>query len=437
MIVVVGLGKTGFACAKYFASQGIEVAVTDNRENPPGLAELSRLFPDMNIRCGRFCESLLSAASEIVISPGVPLTEPAIANAIANGKKVVSDIDVFARATDKPIVAITGSNGKSTVTSLVGHMAGVAGVSVQVGGNIGVPVLDLLHEDEPDWYILELSSFQLETTHHLGARIATVLNITPDHLDRHLTLGDYRMAKHCVYQGAAFAVCNKDDPLTWSDDLPRHMTFGLQPTADYHLQEKDGDTYLACHGEPLLATNEMRLKGQHHYLNALAALAMGFEMGLPKESMLAGLLSFPGLRHRCQWVACIDNVDWYNDSKGTNEGATIAAIQGLAKNHHGNLLLIAGGRGKNTDFSMLVDPVNAHIKHAILFGEEASAMQSKLAAVTNTYCVNGLEAAVIAAKNQAKPGDIVLFSPACTSFDMFANFEARGDAFINEVEKLS
>ncbi|RDI44774.1 UDP-N-acetylmuramoyl-L-alanine--D-glutamate ligase [Aquicella lusitana] len=437
--VVVGLGITGLSCVHYLKSRGLPVAVMDTRMNPPHLAALQKAYPDIAVALGGLNSSLLQSAASIILSPGIALYEPAIAEQVKRGIPVIGDIELFAQAVKAPVVAITGTNAKSTVTTVVGKMAEAAGLNVQVGGNLGVPALDLLaKQPAADLYVLELSSFQLETTHSLQSQVATVLNITPDHMDRYPTLADYQRAKHRIYQRCHTAVCNLDDPLTHTDaahklfftlQAPRENTFGLLT--------KSSNTYLAYEDEALLAIDELPVMGKHYQANALASLAIGRGFGLALEPMLKVLRAFSGLPHRCQFVRERQAVRWYNDSKGTNVGATQAAIEGLGSEIKGKLILIAGGVGKNADFTPLVPVIEKHVRQVVLIGEAAKELAAVIGNTVPVTFARTMEEAVQGAAAAAKPHDSVLLSPACASFDMFNHYEHRGQVFMEIVEKLN
>lgn len=439
--VIVGLGKSGLSCVRFLRHRQVPVAVTDSRMEPPGLVELQRDFPEVKTSLGQFDTALMAQAHALVVSPGVPLREPAIAQQIARGLVPIGDIELFARYTTKPVVAITGTNGKSTVTTLVGAMAEYAGRCVQVGGNLGTPALDLIVDPEPELYVLELSSFQLETTYSLRPAAAVVLNITPDHMDRYQDLAEYVAAKQRIYQHCKIAVINREDTLSYSG-LPQNnnvISFGLdQPVSgQFGLVQHQGKDYLALGDELLLATDELQIKGSHQIGNALAALALGHAVGLPMPAMLQCLRAFRGLAHRCQWVAKTAGVDWYNDSKGTNVYSSLAAIVGLGRAVTGKLILLAGGLGKHQDFSPLRDPVSQYVRAVVLFGQDAQEIAAHLAVDTPQVFADSMQDAVKKAQQLAQPGDAVLLSPACASFDMFKNFEHRGDVFMECVKALS
>lgn len=439
--VIVGLGATGLSSARYLKEQGIPFAVTDTRPNPPHLDALQKLAPETIVSLGQLDEALLDKAAAIILSPGVALREPLIAKQVKKGKSVIGDVELFAKAVNAPVIAITGTNAKSTVTTVVGKMAEAAGYHVEVGGNLGVPALDLLMQNKmANLFVLELSSFQLETTHTLKPQVATILNVTPDHMDRYDSLSEYQQAKYRIYQHCQIAVCNRDDPLTechdkylqnkwhFTIDKPRQNEFGLISTAD--------DTYLAFENDRLLSINELPIMGKHYQANALASLAIGHGFGLPLDVMLNILREFKGLPHRCQFVRERHGVRWYNDSKGTNVGATLAAISGLGSEIKGKLILIAGGVGKNADFSPLVSIIEKYARHVVLIGEAASDIASVIGNRVPISFAHTMNDAVDQADRAAKPNDCVLLSPACASFDMFKHYAHRGDVFMEIVEKL-
>lgn len=438
--IIVGLGKTGISCVKYFMQQDIPVAVVDTRENPPDLVELRKLYPHIPIILGGLSKRLLEQATEIVLSPGVSLQEPTLVECIEQGIPVIGDIELFARAAKAPTIAITGSNAKSTVTSLVGLMAEQAGLNVLVGGNIGTPALELLAQPIPDLYVLELSSFQLETTSSLQLAAATILNISEDHMDRYVSVDDYCAAKQRIYRHANMLIWNRDDVLSCPTlkTKKRHITFGLDTPTDNEfgiIQDKE-QYWLAQGTTKLLPVNKLLIKGRHNWSNALAALALGSAVGLSMNSMLKTLQIFPGLPHRCEWVAEKNAVQWYNDSKGTNVGSTIAAINGLGAQTRGKLILIAGGDGKGANFFDLQKPVNEYVRTAILIGKDAHRLGEVLLPATTVMFAQDLPSAVALAATEAEPGDIVLLSPACASWDMFRNYEHRGEVFIQAVKEL-
>ncbi|SDF32308.1 UDP-N-acetylmuramoyl-L-alanine--D-glutamate ligase [Phytopseudomonas seleniipraecipitans] len=437
--IVVGLGKSGMSLVRYLARQGVRFAVVDTRANPPELSTLREQFPQVEVRCGELDAEFLGRASELLISPGLAVATPALQEAAQRGAKLSGDIDLFARAAKAPIIAITGSNAKSTVTTLVGEMAAAAGRNVAVGGNLGTPALDLL-ADDVELYVIELSSFQLETTELLNAEVATCLNVSEDHMDRYADLPAYHLAKHRVFRGARQVVVNRDDPLSRpmiADQVPC-WSFGLgKPDFKrFGLLEENGEKCLAYQFEALLPVRELKVRGAHNYSNALAALALGQAVGLPMAAMLDTLKGFTGLPHRCQWVGERAGVSYYDDSKATNVGAALAAIEGLGEDIAGKLVLIAGGDGKGADFSSLRKPVAAQCRTVVLLGRDADKLAAVLGGAVDIVRVDSLQAAVEQAASIAQPGDAVLLSPACASLDMFKNFEERGRLFAQAVEAL-
>jgi UDP-N-acetylmuramoylalanine--D-glutamate ligase len=438
--IVVGLGKSGMSLVRFLARQGLAFAVVDTRANPPELATLGEQFPQVEVRCGELDVDFLCRASELLVSPGLAIATPALQAAAARGVKLSGDIDLFARYAKAPIVAITGSNAKSTVTTLVGEMAAAAGKKVAVGGNLGTPALDLL-DDEVELYVLELSSFQLETTDQLNAEVATCLNISEDHMDRYASLAAYHLAKHRIFRGARQVVVNRDDALSRplvADDLPC-WSFGLgKPDFKrFGLLEESGEKCLAYQFDALLPVRELKIRGAHNQANALAALALGHAAGLPMAPMLEALKRFAGLPHRCQWVGERNGVSYYDDSKATNVGAALAAIEGLGADLAGKLVLLAGGDGKGADFSALAKPVAQYCRAVLLLGRDAERLAAALGEGVPLIRVATLEEAVQRAAELARPGDAVLLSPACASLDMFKNFEERGRLFAQAVEALA
>ncbi|KJS25476.1 UDP-N-acetylmuramoyl-L-alanine--D-glutamate ligase [Stutzerimonas chloritidismutans] len=424
---------------RHLARRGLPFAVADTRVNPPELATLKAEYPDVQVRCGELDVEFLCTASELLVSPGLAVSTPALQEAAARGVKLSGDIELFAREAKAPIIAITGSNAKSTVTTLVGEMAVAAGRTVAVGGNLGTPALDLL-ADDVELYVLELSSFQLETTEQLNAEVATCLNISEDHMDRYSGLPAYHQAKHRIFRGARQVVVNRDDRLSRplvADDLPT-WTFGLgKPDfKGFGLFEEKGEKYLAFQFDALMPVRELKMRGAHNQSNALAALALGHAVGLPFEPMLETLRQFVGLPHRCQWVGQRGDVSYYDDSKATNVGAALAAIEGLGADIDGKLVLIAGGDGKGADFSALRAPIARYCRAVVLLGRDAQRLADALADATTLVHVATLGEAVQRAAECAEAGDAVLLSPACASLDMFKNFEERGRLFAAAVEAL-
>lgn len=442
--IVVGLGKSGMSLVRFLARQGLPFAVVDTRDNPPELASLREDFPQVEVRCGALDVDFLCRASELYVSPGLALATPALQAAAARGVKLSGDIDLFARHAKAPVVAITGSNAKSTVTTLVGAMAAAAGRKVAVGGNLGTPALDLLRDDV-ELYVLELSSFQLETTERLNAEVATCLNVSDDHMDRYDGIEAYHLAKHRIFRGARQVVVNRQDPLSRpliADQVPC-WSFGLDKPdfRSFGLIEDNGEKFLAFQFAKLMSVRELKVRGAHNQANALAALALGHAVGLPVAPMLEVLHDFTGLPHRCQWVRERRGVTWYDDSKATNVGAALAAIDGLGVEIDGRLLLIAGGDGKGADFAPLRASVARYCRAVVLLGRDAGLIAAALQGddgqpVVPLTRVDSLEDAVRRCAELAQAGDVVLLSPACASLDMFKNFEQRGRRFATAVEEL-
>jgi len=435
--LIVGLGKTGLSCARFLAGHGVEIAITDSRERPPGLSELQNTVPDAAIFLGGFSDEALKRAEQVVLSPGIDIATPYIAKARNLGLPVFGDIELFARQTHAPVVAVTGSNGKSTVTTLVGTMAERAGCDVRVGGNLGTPALDLIQSKEPQLFVLELSSFQLEVTASLQCVAATVLNISADHLDRYPTLADYAAAKARIFNHCEVAVVNRDDARVRAMPKPgqKQLSFGLQPPekGNYGLVVHDQENWLARGTERLLRAEELQIHGDHNLANALAALALGEAAGLPKAEMLDALRTFRGLPHRMEYVATIQGVKYYDDSKGTNLGATLAAVSGLS----GPLVLIAGGDGKHQDFAPLAQALAGKARAVVLLGKDATSIAAVLTGQMPVHIVKDMQSAVRTAAQFAQSGDLVLLSPACSSLDMFENFEHRGLVFAQAVTRLA
>ncbi len=435
--LVVGLGRTGLAVARFLARRGESVAVTDTHPAPPGLEALQRELPEVAVFVGGLAEEAFAHAERIVVSPGVPLGTPEIAAARAAGVPVLGDIELFARTATAPVVAITGSNGKSTVTSLVAAMALRAGWEARAGGNLGTPALELLGEAEPDLYVLELSSFQLETVESLAPAAAVVLNVSPDHLDRYPDLAAYAAAKGRIYRRARVQVINRDDACAraLATGPGRRVAFGLgRPDASgWGVLRRGGEAWLARGGDPLLPAGALRLQGTHNVANVLAALALGEAVGLPLEAMLAAARDFPGLPHRMSLVREAGGVRWIDDSKATNVGAAVAAVTSLGR----PVVLIAGGQGKGQDFAPLAAALRGRARGVVLIGEDASRLEAALAgAVPALRRARTMEEAVRLAGELARPGDAVLLAPACASFDMFTGFEHRGRAFAEAVHAL-
>ncbi|MCE7534004.1 UDP-N-acetylmuramoyl-L-alanine--D-glutamate ligase [Acinetobacter nosocomialis] len=438
--VVAGLGISGVSAVNFLHEQGYQVAVTDSRPTPPGHDQIPA---DVKTSFGKLDQELLLQAEEIILSPGLAPQLPEIQAAIAKGISVVGDIQLLRRATDVPIVAITGSNAKSTVTTLMGLMAKDAGKKVAVGGNLGRPALDLL-KDHPELLVLELSSFQLETTSHLNAEVAVVLNMSEDHLDRHGNMLGYHQAKHRIFQGVKKVVFNRDDALSRPlvPDTTPMQSFGLNaPDLNQYgvLRDADGTLWLARGLQRLIKSSDLYIQGMHNVANALACLALGEAIGLPMESMLETLKHFKGLEHRCEYVKTVHDVRYYNDSKGTNVGATLAAIDGLGaaiEVKKGKVALILGGQGKGQDFTPLRSSIEKYAKVVVLIGEDAPVIEQAIQGATKILHVATLKEAVELCQRETQAEDVVLLSPACASFDMFKSYNDRGQQFVACVNSL-
>ncbi len=436
--VLIGTGLSGRSAARYLQSIDQLFIWVDTREAPPALSEIRTEFPNISLELGQLNQDTLLSASQIIVSPGVSLATPEIVAAKKVGIEVIGDVELFLREAKAPVVAITGSNAKSTVTSLVGEMAAAAGINVAVGGNIGIPVLDLLKAKDAELYVLELSSFQLEAVEQVNAEVATVLNVSEDHMDRYDSLFHYHLAKQRVYYGAKTVVTNRQDPLTVPPiaEGVEQLTFGLnQPDRKgFGVLQKGGEDWLAFEFKALMPCSKIKMPGRHNVANALSALALGYAVNIPLESMLNTLTEFSGLPHRCEWIAECNEVRFFNDSKGTNVGATLAAINGLATDNK-KIVLIAGGVGKGADFSPLRDAAKA-LRCAVLIGEDAKKIAEVLSLQCRVEFASSMKEAVMLSNDLASAGDTVLLSPACASFDMFDGFEARGNAFVDAVHEV-
>ena len=446
-VLVLGLGETGLSALRWLDKQGAILSVADSRDNPPNLDDLARNMPHVAVYTGTFKNKVLLQAEVIVISPGVALNEPAVQAAIKKGIPVIGDVELFAQHRPKSakVIGITGSNGKTTVTTLVGEICKKAGLKTTVAGNIGLPVLDTLCLETPDVYVLELSSFQLETTASLQLDAATVLNICEDHMDRYATIADYALAKARILEHTKVAVLNRDSATSMQMARNNTVTFGLNSAphaGDFGLIEYEGEQYLASGQRKICKASALKIAGQHNVANALAAAALSDAIGIVKAIIGAALLDFKGLSHRVEWVANIDDVDYYDDSKGTNVGATCAAIVGMTKNDNGHnkpqkVVLIAGGDGKGQDFSPLAPALQANGRAVVLIGRDAPLIEAVLLASNIAiYHAVDLPEAVNIAKKIANAGDAVLLSPACASFDMFKNYVHRAEVFVKAVKHL-
>lgn len=438
-VLIVGLGKTGLSCAHFLSAYDVDVAITDSRNEPPFLPGLRQELPEIAVFVGSFDELAFRRADIIVVSPGISLREPLVVEARARGARIIGDIELFAWFVDVPVIAITGSNGKSTVTTLVGEMFNRTGIKTGVGGNIGTPALDLFREDN-QVCVLELSSFQLETTESLDPVAAVLLNISEDHLDRYDTLADYTAAKARIFYGSGALVVNADDERVMATAAlfaagRKLVSFSLgSPQDDHYGICVQQDKRWLCRGkQALIGVDELKITGEHNLANALAALALGEAAGLTLPAMLAALRDFSGLPHRCQWVRETAGVAWINDSKATNVGAAIAAIHGVPGE---KLVVILGGQGKGQDFTALREVIANRARAVVLMGEDAPLLQQELADIVKIEHASSMQEAVNKSAQLAQAGDTVLLSPACASFDMFSGFEQRGDVFAESVRRL-
>jgi UDP-N-acetylmuramoylalanine--D-glutamate ligase len=437
--LVVGLGQTGLSCARYLHDKGVEVTVTDSRDLPPMHRTLREELPEVDVHTGGFEQETFLKADFIVVSPGVSLQETAIVQARAEGIEVIGDIELFMREVDAPVVAITGSNGKSTVTALVGDMCWQQGMNSVVAGNIGTPVLDVLRDQEfhPDCFILELSSFQLETVTSLTSKAATILNLSEDHMDRYPGFDEYVAAKIRIFSGDGIAVVNRSDSRLMAAlpaDKP-FISFGCNapPGAhDYGLSERDGELWLVRGERKILQANQVPLAGRHNLLNVLAAMALAEQVGVEVSVCTDAVRNFQGLPHRMEIVVKKRGVTWINDSKATNVGAAAAALEGLSN----SVILIAGGDGKGADFGELTTPIAQHARAVVLIGRDAGKIANVVPDVVPVFEAADMREAVVRARSLAVEGDYVLLAPACASFDMYDNFEERGEDFRNLVHEL-
>jgi UDP-N-acetylmuramoylalanine--D-glutamate ligase len=441
-VLVLGLGETGLSMVRWLSAQNTTLRVADSRAAPPGLGEVGQYVAAEQIFCGGFTDALFDGIELVAISPGVPLRDPTVAKAVARGIEVVGDIELFAQSLPKDnrprILAITGSNGKTTVTSMMEHLCRAAGKDAVAAGNISPAVLDVVLErgvNQPEVWVLELSSFQLETTHSLHPDAATILNISEDHLDRYADMEEYAAAKARILSGCNVQVLNRDDArsIGMAREGCRTITFGLNKPGndtDFGIEREDEDIWLLQGSQRLFKASELQIAGLHNVANALAALALGRAIDFPMPVLLDALRSFRGLPHRVEYVAEINGVTYYDDSKGTNVGATVAALEGLGCKS----VLIAGGEGKGQDFTPLHEAVEKHARAVVLIGRDAPLIAQ---VVSGTVLrAKDMEDAVQQAALLAHSGDAVLLSPACASFDMFRNYEHRAEVFIQAVKKL-
>ena len=434
--LVYGLGRTGMSVARYLKRKGECAIFYDSREDAPGREEIQSIAPEQQVILGKATAKMLNGVGRVIVSPGIPESDPLLQKARNLNIEITSDIELFVNELDAPIVAITGSNGKSTVATLLSLMCDAAGFTALAGANLGEPALDLLQEETPDCYVLELSSFQLQRLPSLPAEVAAVLNVSADHLDWHASEDEYRAAKYRIFREAKTVAFNREDDSAAAyvpENVPS-ISFGLDEPGEggYGIRSEEGVNFLARGDQLLLAVDDLALVGRHNWANALAALAVGQLMGLELAPMLQVLVEFPGLPHRMQFVDSIAGANYINDSKATNVAAAIASIESI----DGLVVLIAGGEGKGGDFASFANSVHQHLRHAVLIGEDGPAIGEAFEGLAKVKQAGNLHDAVVSAAKLAQFGDTVLLAPACASFDQFQNFKERGQAFCREVEAL-
>ncbi len=432
-IFIVGLGTTGFSIVRFLTHYHFKFTLIDSRTNPPMKQQLLAEFPKIKLITTPLKNIDFSKATHLIVSPGIALNQVAIEAACINGVRIVSDIDLFSLATDTPIIAITGSNGKSTVTTMLGEMGKAAGKKTAIGGNLGIAALDLLYK-KVDLYVLELSSFQLERTSTLNAAAATVLNISADHLDRHKTLENYIVEKRKVFGGDGKMILNADDPNVIGMKIKNRKCsyFSLHQSQGFHIKVKENHNYLAYDKRYLIPCSDLPLEGKHNRANALAALALGHAVGLDIDKMCFALKSFKGLNHRMQIISKFNGIEWINDSKATNIGACIAALE----SYDDKVILLAGGDAKGAKMEELRITAQKHVKSIILMGKDADLIENALNNCIPTYHASSMVAAVEFAYKIANSGDTVLLSPACASLDQYKNYQQRGNSFIAAIMAL-
>ena len=437
MALVLGLGQTGLSSARFLLSHGYSVEVMDTRTQPPMLERLQQECPEAVFESGMPSVERLAGYGLVAVSPGLSIREGSLGEYIKSGHQLVGDVELFAREAKAPVIAITGANGKSTVTDLTGHILRYCGRRVEVGGNIGVPVLDLLQQPVPEVYVLELSSFQLETTHSLDAQSAVVLNISADHMDRYRDIEDYAESKRRIYSGNGTMVLNRDDRVVMamqaSGRRVRFFTLAIPESEnDFGIADHNGQRFVFKGAKPLMPVSSIKIPGLHNVANVLAVLALIDEFNLPFAEVESAIREYNGLPHRCQPVADVGGVLWVNDSKGTNVGATIAALEGMGR----PVVLVAGGEGKDADFSPLGEAVQRFARAVVLIGRDAKLIAAVVPGSVKTVFAADMADAVIKSSGLAQNGDVVLLSPACASFDMFNNYAHRGQEFSQQVQQL-
>jgi len=442
--LIVGMGGTGFSCARYLKKNNCPFALADSRQEPPQLEKVKKEFTEVSIITGDFDINRFNDYRQFIVSPGVSIRNELFQTLGEQDRLIIGDIELFAQVVDKPVIAITGSNGKSTVTTLVEKIANDCGVKAIAGGNLGIPALDLL-ESQSELYILELSSFQLETTFSLKTLSATVLNVSEDHMDRYNSLDDYREVKERIFRNTEYAIINRDEHMAVAKQLSNTqvISFGSdEPNQDeYGLVKMNHASGLNKGNQTLVQSDELKLKGTFNLLNILAALALLQPLKLNEQQQIKTIKNYTGLAHRCEWVDAIAGVQYYNDSKGTNTGATIAAINAFdSDNNERHTILIAGGVGKDADFNELAEVIEKKIKATVLMGEDSEIIKNcilKAGGKNNAlFTVDSIQDAVLMANKLASSGDVVLFSPACASFDMYQNYMERGEDFKEKVMAL-
>ncbi len=433
--LIAGMGVTGISCARFLHRQNIPFRVIDSRDQPPQLRLFEQEFAGSEIITGGFDNQALQGVRNLVLSPGIDLRHPFVELARQKGIRIVGDIEIFAEYANAPVIGITGSNGKSTVTTLAGYLLERGGYRVRTGGNLGTAALDLITEPAPDFYVLELSSFQLDLTQSLRPRAAVVLNVSDDHMDRYADIDAYTVSKAQIYRQADWCIVNRDDPRVRAMPVGSNvLLFGAAPplSGEFGLVEVENKTWLARGKHRLFPADRMGIQGRHNWLNVLAALALLQAVGVEPETVVEYLPQFTGLPHRCRLVAERNGIRWINDSKATNVGAAAAALESF----NPPIILIAGGDGKGADFSVLRQSVMNRVKAALLFGRDAALIERALADVTRCVRLNNMEEAVHEAARIAQPGDTVLLAPACASLDMYPGYAARGDDFARRVGEV-
>ncbi|NDH08457.1 MAG: UDP-N-acetylmuramoyl-L-alanine--D-glutamate ligase [Gammaproteobacteria bacterium] len=440
-LLVLGLGKTGLSIVRHLSLHQIDCLVYDTRDNPPEKEHFQSLYPHIELVLGDYPSHLLDSVAKIITSPGLAPSTPLLQEAASRGIPIESDFDIFADLIDAPIIGITGANGKSTVTTLVGEMAAASGINVAVGGNLGTPVLELLEQHpKAQLWVFELSSFQLLYSHRLHFDAATILNITPDHIDFHGSMTNYIDAKQRIYQHTKLGVFSREDALTYPQHRQeRQISFGLStptnPTDWGIINTSDGPALAQGHDIWIHAA-QMKIQGQHNWLNALAAMALASSVGISRQAICQVLNTFKGLRHRAEWVRELAGVHYVNDSKATNLGASLAAIEGVGPTISGKIILIAGGLGKGAEFKHMRSALTKYVAHVVLIGKDANILADDWAGACPLHEAKDLAEAVKCCASLAKPGDMVLLSPACASLDMFNDYQDRGEQFIDCVKGL-